>query len=158
MIGPIERFMTEDHARLDALLEVARRPDGDVDRAAFAAFREGLLRHIAMEEKVLLPLARALREGEPLPLARALRRDHGEIAALLVPSPTAAGCDRLVTALARHNPLEEGPGGLYAACDALAGDEADAVVTRLRAQPRVPVAPHYDGPLLARKRAAHGSS
>jgi hypothetical protein len=50
--------------------------------------------------------------------------------------------------LEEHNPLEEGAGGLYETCDALAGDEAVAIVARLRAQPAVPLAKHYDGPLL----------
>lgn len=152
MVGPIEQFMTEDHARLDEVFERACPPDGPIDASAFATFREGLLRHIAMEEKVLLPFAREQRGGEPLAIAPALRRDHGEIAAMLVPSPTSSGCDSLRAALARHNPLEEGPDGLYAMCDALAGAEAEALVARLRAQPRVPVAPHYDGPLLRGRR------
>lgn len=148
MIGPIERFMTEDHVRLDGLLAQASRADGTIEPEPFARFREGLLRHIAMEEKVLLPFARDRRNGDPLEVARALRRDHGLIASLLVPSPSPAGCARLCAVLAQHNPLEEGAGGLYAVCDALAGVDGDAVVARLRAVPRVPVAPHYDGPLL----------
>lgn len=105
-----------------------------------------------MEEKTLLPYAKAKRGGDPLPIAAALRKDHGEIAALLVPSPTPAICAQLREALARHNPLEEGANGLYAQCDALAGEEAEQVVGRLRAQPAVPMAPHYDGPLLNRRR------
>ncbi|HVH41186.1 MAG TPA: hemerythrin domain-containing protein [Labilithrix sp.] len=152
MIGAIEAFMTADHARLDRLLERAERKDGTIDLAAYAVFREGLLRHIAMEEKVLLPFARAKRSGTPLPIARALRQDHGRIAKLLVPTPDSALCAELRLLLAKHNELEEGPRGLYATCDALAGDEAGAVVERLGAQPAVPVAPHYDGPLLQRSR------
>ena len=143
-VGPIEAFMTEDHVRLDALLEAAT--SGAIDPEAFAAFREGMLRHIAMEEKVLVPLVR----GTDWPHARTLRVDHGAIAKMLVPTPTLTSCDELRALLARHNPLEEGPRGLYAVCDAAVPDSA-AVVERLRAMPRVPVAPHYDGPLL-RKR------
>lgn len=155
MIGPIERFMTADHVRLDALLRDAERSDGTIDTAVYAELREGLLRHVGMEEKVLLPFARAKRNGAPLPVAKALRLDHGRIAKLLVPTPDRALCDALRAVLAEHNPLEEGAGGLYAICDALAGsseDGAEAVVCRLRAQPVVPVAKHYDGPLLARGR------
>ena len=105
-----------------------------------------------MEEKVLLPFARERRGGEPLALAQALRRDHGQIAKLLVPTPDRVICCALRALLAAHNDLEEGDDGLYAICDALAGDEAAAVVLRLRAQPEVPVAKHYDGPLLRRVR------
>ena len=144
--GPIERFLTADHARLDALLARAYPGDGTLDLEAFAEFRRGLLRHIAMEEKVLLRFAREQRGGQPLPVAEALRRDHGEIARLLVPVPTPEGCATLLEVLGRHNGIEEGPSGLYATCDALAGHEADAVVARLRAQPEVPVAPYQVGP------------
>jgi hypothetical protein len=150
MPGAIEIFMTADHVRLDELLARADRADGAIDAEVYARFRQGLLRHIAMEEKVLLPFARANR-GEPLAIAKALRSDHGELASLLVPSPTRALCDRLRAKLAEHNALEEGEGGLYAQCDALAGSDAEGVVARLRAQPNVPTAPHYDGPLLERR-------
>jgi hypothetical protein len=149
MPGPIEIFMTADHVRLDGLLARADRDDG-IHAGAYAEFRKGLLRHIAMEEKVLLPFARA-KAGAPLAMARALRADHGQIASLLVPTPTRAICERLRARLVQHNALEEGEHGLYAACDALAGAEAAQVVTRLREQPEVPVAPHYDGPLLDRR-------
>jgi len=148
MIGHVEAFMTEDHARLDALLERSERDDGTIDDDAYSRFREGLLRHIAMEEKVLLPFARTKRAGEPLPVARALRVDHGHIAKLLVPTPSASLCEELRILLGKHNPLEEGADGLYATCDLLAGGEAEALVERLRAVPSVPVAKHYDGPLL----------
>lgn len=152
MAGPIETFLTDDHAHLDALLARAERADGTIDAEVYAELRQGLLRHIAMEEKVLLPFAKAKRGGEPLPIAATLRKDHGEMAALMVPSPTPAICARLRAVLARHNPLEEGAQGMYAQCDALAGEEAEQVMTRLKAQPRVPVAPHYDGPLLKNRR------
>ncbi len=148
MIGAIEELMTADHVRLDSLLRRAERKDGTIDAGTYAAFRGGLLRHIAMEEKVLIPFARAQRQGEPLAVARALREDHALIAKMLVPTPDRALCDTLRTLLARHNALEEGRAGLYAACDALAGDGAGEIVERLRAQPAVPLARHYDGPLL----------
>jgi hypothetical protein len=145
-VGAVERFMVEDHARIDRLLEAATRVE-PVDELAYTRFRHDLLRHIAMEEKVLLPYAREKRGGTPLPVAAALRADHGEIALLLVRSPTRHIVEALRETLGRHNPLEEGPDGLYAACDALAGDEAELVVARLREQPKVPLAKYYDGPL-----------
>jgi hypothetical protein len=144
--GPIELFMTEDHARLDRLLRASLRPDGSVAFGPYSQFRHDLLRHIAMEEKVLLRFAREKRGGEPLPIARQLRAEHGQIAKLLVPTPTAAIIEDLLELLDWHNALEEGPGALYACCDALARSDAFAVVDQLRALPSVPVAPHYDGP------------
>ena len=57
MTGPIGDLLGRDHARLDELL--ARATAGEaIDLEAYRAFRAGLLRHIAMEEKVLLPDAR----------------------------------------------------------------------------------------------------
>ena len=150
MPGPIELFLTADHAAIDALVAKAEREDGSVDAEVYARFRQGLLRHIAMEEKVLLPYAKASRGGEPLPISSALRKDHGEIAPLLVLSPTPAICGHLRSVLARHNPLEEGLSGLYAIYDELADDEAAQVVERLKAQPPVPISPHYDGPLVSK--------
>ena len=149
-VGPIERFMVEEHVRIDGLLEAATRVE-PIDELAYARFRHELLRHIAMEEKVLLPFARDRQGGVPLPIAAALRADHGVIAKLLVRSPTRAIVDALLEALARHNPLEEGEEGLYAVCDALAGDDAAAVVARLRDQPSVPLAKYYDGPSHRRR-------
>lgn len=150
MPGPIFRFLSADHARLDALLTRAVAGPGAVDLAAFGAFREGLLRHIALEEKILLPAARAARGGEPVPQARRLRVDHGAIAALLVPTPTPAIASEIRKILGPHNGVEEGEGGLYEACDALLAAEAEAVVERMRAYPPVKVARYHDGPRVCR--------
>ena len=147
-VGPIEMFMVADHVRLDRLLARAMATD-PVDADAFEEFREGLLRHIGMEEKVLGPLLRE-RVGD-WPPAAGLRRDHGQLAKLLVPTPTKDGCAAICELLARHNPLEEGPAGLYARCDAAAQVDGAAVVARLAAQPRVPLAAHYDGPLIKKR-------
>jgi hypothetical protein len=145
-IGAIERFMVEDHVGIDGWVARCERPDGSVDLEIYERLRQALLRHIGMEERILLPYARAKRGGEPLDLARRLHADHGEIAKLLVRSPNEAVLGALRELLARHNPLEEGPEGIYAACDRLAGDGAQSVVDRLRAQPEVPLAKYYDGP------------
>lgn len=146
MPGAIHTFLADDHARLDALLRRAVSDPGVIDRDAYEQFRAGLLRHIAMEEKVLLPEARRRRHGEALPIAKQLRADHAAFAALLVPTPTRAILTAIRELLDGHNPLEEGPAGVYETCDELAGAEADALLGRLRAVPEVPVAPHFDGP------------
>jgi hypothetical protein len=155
-VGPIERFMVEDHVRIDRRLRETAAPESididGIDKPAYSRFRHDLLRHIAMEEKVLLPYARDKRGGTSLPIAAELRSDHGQIAKLLVGSPTPLIVDTLREVLGRHNALEEGPEGLYAVCDALAADEdeGELVVARLRRQPAVPLAKYYDGPLHRR--------
>jgi hypothetical protein len=143
--GALYELLQQDHARLDELL---RRADAGpaIDADSFAAFRGGLLRHIAIEEKVVLPEARRLRGGEPLAIARQLRADHAALAALLVPSPTRDIIATVRKVLSEHNPLEEGPGGVYDACEALAGAELDALVVRARAVPEVRLARYFDGP------------
>ena len=144
--GPIYHMMAQDHAYLDQLLDRACAGPGRMDPAPYDGFRRGLLKHIGMEEKILLPAMQRLNGGEPLPIAARLRLDHGAIAALLVPSPSPAIVAALKTILATHNELEEGAGGLYEICDRVAEGEADDIVKQLRHAPEVPAAPHNDGP------------
>jgi hypothetical protein len=146
MQGPLFRFLTDDHARLSRLLQQAEADPEKIDYPAYAEFRAGLLKHIAMEEKILLPAARRLRGGEPLPIAEKLRRDHSALAALLVPTPTHPIIAKIRAVLSAHNPVEEGPGGVYEVCESLATGEAESLLARMRAAPDVKLAPHVDGP------------
>lgn len=146
MAGPIYRFLADDHLRLAGLLRQTVARPGEIDRDAYAGFRAGLLKHIAMEEKILLPAAQRARRGEPLPVAARLRLDHGALAALLVPTPTPEIIATIRRILGAHNAIEEGPGGLYESCERLLGAEIDEVLAQLRAAREVAMAPHVDGP------------
>ena len=146
MRGPLFRFLADDHVGLAGLLQRAVADPEKVDYGAYAEFRAGLLKHIAMEEKILLPAARRLRGGEALPIADKLRRDHGALAALLVPTPTPAIMATLRAILDTHNSIEEGPGGVYEVCEKLAGDEAESLVAEMRRMSDLKLAPHVDGP------------
>jgi hemerythrin superfamily protein len=146
--GPIGRWLSDDHARLEHLLDQATKDPNQLDADIYAEFRKGLLRHIGMEEKILLPAAHRVRDGEPLPVAAQLRLDHAAIAALLVPTPTPTIVAALRAILARHNGLEEGAEGVYTRCERLAGNDAEALLDELRATPEEPVAPHDDGPRI----------
>lgn len=150
MPGPISQFLAEDHARMDALLAKAVAGPGGVDLGEFSAFRAELLRHIALEEKILLPAAMTARGGQPLPQARRLRVDHGAIAALLVPTPTPEIAGEIRKILGPHNEVEEGEGGVYELCDALLSADAPALLERMRASPPVKVARYQDGPRVCR--------
>jgi hypothetical protein len=143
--GPIHRLLSDDHRRLDALLDRATADPEKTDHSAYAEFRAGLLKHIGMEEKILLPAVQRRCGGKPLPVAAALRLQHGAIAALLVPTPTPDIIGTLRHVLGGHNPLEEGPGGLYETCDEAVANEVEGLLTALRAAPEVPVASHVDG-------------
>ena len=146
--GPVAKFLTADHARLDALLQRADAEPSTIDPAAYAEFRAGLLKHIGMEEKLLLPAAQRARGGEPLPTAAKLRLDHGALAALLVPTPTPAITGAIRTIPTAHNAVEEGPGGVYEVCEQFVSSEADTLLARLRAAPDVRMNPHVDSPLV----------
>ena len=62
--GPVTQYLAADHARLDALLARAVRAPGAFDLDAFGEFRAGLLRHIALEEKILFRAVREAGAGE----------------------------------------------------------------------------------------------
>jgi hypothetical protein len=148
MPGKIYCYLADDHRRLDAPLERAMSDPENIDASAYAQFRAGLLRHIGMEEKVLLPAAQKLRGGEPLPVAAKLRLDHGALAALLVPTPTAPLVAAIRTILKAHNPIEEDPGGIYDQCEDLAGAEADQILRHLQNYSEVKVVQHVDSPFV----------
>ena len=146
--GPITDFLVKDHGRLEALLQAAVAQAGSVDQGLYDQFRAGLLRHIGMEEQILLPAAQRMRGGEPLSIAAKLRLDHGAIASLLMPPPTAAVIAKIRAVLDVHNKIEEGPGGLYETCDELAGSEAAQLLAKLQAAPELAVLPCSDSPAV----------
>jgi hypothetical protein len=80
----IRSLLERDHQRLDQLLARASGDLDNIDMEAFGEFRRGLLKHIGMEEKILLPDIQQLRGGEPLPIAARLRLITATVAALLI--------------------------------------------------------------------------
>jgi len=147
MHGPIHRYLAADHERIEAHLARAVADLEHIDLDEFHRFRVGILRHIGIEEKALLPTAKKLRGGDPLPVARQLRLDHSALATLLVPTPTHAIVAEIRRVLTSHNPLEEDDGGMYDEVDRLLPTaEAQALLERLRATPEPAVAPYFDEP------------
>lgn len=146
-VGAIIDYLEADHRRLARLLDLALAPGSRIEPAPYVEFRAGLLRHIAMEEKVLLPVARRLRNGEALPAAAQLKRDHAALASLLVPPPTADMLGTVSEILEEHNLLEEGPSGVYAECEIAFGESVHEVLEQLRAVTPPRLAPNYDTPL-----------
>lgn len=146
--GSITGFLTEDHRRLDALLQSAAADTGVMDLSAYQQFRAGLLRHIGMEEKILLPAVQRSLGGAPFAVAAKLRLDHGAIATLLMPTPTASIIAMIRGILAGHNVIEEGPDGLYETCDRLPAAEVEQLLAGLQAAPEVNVMPYSDSPAV----------
>lgn len=122
MASPATRLLLSEHHEHQVKLATCLLPGGGVDLRRFDEFRHGLLRHIAIEEKLLMPaLARAL-GASPL-FQNGLRKDHAGIAALCVPTPTREWVSDLKDLLAHHHRVEEAPSGFYALVDRhLGGD------------------------------------
>jgi hypothetical protein len=149
MAAELHEFLSRDHERLDALLAACLRGrdiEAEAYDRAYDGFRRGLLRHIAIEERVLFPLLRARRGSTPL--EEQLHRDHAALAALLVPPPSDAGLRQIAAILQPHDVLEERLEGLYEIIEDLAGDELTTLMDRVHAIPDVRVAPNTDTPIV----------
>lgn len=146
--GLIGTFLARDHRRLDELLRAAGAAPDRIDSDVYDHFRAGLLRHIGMEEKLLWPALQRWRGGEPLPVAAKLRLDHGALATLLMPTPTAQILATIRRILSAHNHIEEGHDGLYALCDRLPETEIQQLWDSLQIAPTVSVMRHSDSPAV----------
>jgi len=145
MPGTVHKFFTDDHRRLESLLNRSFRTDGTIDEAVYSEFRAGLLKHIALEEKILIPPLSTL-QSSPYPLAAQLRLEHGAIAALLVLSPSMTIKNVLLGIFQHHNPHEESENGLYADCDCLPARIPETIMEKVKAYPEVPVMPYNNSP------------
>lgn len=109
----IYQCLSDDHDRLNGLLQQAVAKPGAIDMKLYAEFRKGLFRHIAMEEKIVVPTIARLQGGRQAAMAERLPLDHGAFVALLVPPPTPSIVLTLRSILEVHNVFEEQEGGLY---------------------------------------------
>jgi hypothetical protein len=155
MAQRVFEYLAGDHDRLEALLARATAVPEKTEIEAYEEFRRGLLRHISIEEKILLPAIARLQGGKPSPVAERLRSDHGALAALLVPPPSPPVIRTLLTILGLHNALEESGEGVYRRLDTLAGEAAEEIVRQMTAAPGVRTMPHNSRPevLEATRRA-----
>jgi hypothetical protein len=143
MHGALNKFFTEDHRRLESLLEQAFIQSDHVDEVAYIKFRTGLLKHIGQEEKILIPALNKIHENQLYPPAAKLRLEHGAIAALLVLPPSAKIKNVLLGILQHHNVREESEKGLYTDCDCLLVDAVETMLDKVHHYPDVPVM-HYN--------------
>jgi hypothetical protein len=144
--GVLFKYLSDDHDRLDALLNRAVAKPGVIDMEPYAEFRKGILRHISMEEKIVLPAIAKWQGGKKAAIAERLRLDHGAIVSLLVPPPTPSIVLTLKHIFEVHNPLEEQEGGLYELFETLARPDTERILGELKAAPAVPVLPHNEKP------------
>jgi hypothetical protein len=144
----IYEVMAMEHLRLEGLLDLMQSRDQETNAETYQIFRETLLRHIRIEERILLPMAQQCSDGRPLALAARLRLDHGALAAMMMlpPAPRVLAAVRAV--LKVHNPLEDGPGGVYERCDELVGPGRQELLLEIQNVPKVPVSPYIDSPAV----------
>ena len=116
----VTEYLAGDHARLGESFDRAIA-GAALELAPYETFRAGLLRHIAIEEKLLFPAVKPAADAALLARMAALHADHARIGMLLAVYPTAERCRELAALLERHDADEEGPTGVYAACEAALG-------------------------------------
>ncbi len=143
MMG-ISEYLSDDHERLDSLLSRAAEAEHYIDLDSYADFRKGLLRHIGIEEKIVLPGIARFQNGEQAGVAQQIRLDHGALVALLVPPPTHGIISTIRLILKSHNAVEESEDGVYHFIDELAGEESYALLEKMESYPDVPVLPHKE--------------
>lgn len=155
MTKQLFEYLAHDHDRLDRLLQQSAAKSGVIDRRPYEEFRKGLLRHIGIEERIVMPSIARLQNGKQAAIAERLRLDHGALAALLVPPPTPSIVATLRAILHGHNALEEQEGGLYLLLNQLARDEEEVLLERMKSTPEVPVMSYNEKPsvLEATQRA-----
>lgn len=155
MNKPLYQFFTEDHRRLDAILEKAIADPEEIQMDYYQQFRMGLLTHIKMEEKTLFPAAQKANGGEQIPLAAKLRLEHGAITSLMVVEPTPEVVKVIRYVLEQHDTAEEEPGGMYDICERLTHDQTQSLLNELAKVTEVPLNPINPKPyaLEAAKRS-----
>jgi hypothetical protein len=130
------RAMESDHRRIEESLSRALKGP-TLDEGCYREFREVLLRHIGIEERVLLCGLKAARID--FAQAKAIHREHAAMGALLAAVPDTSLARELERLLVGHIDLEESPEGLFALCRS--GLSAQVLVVEAHAYPAVKPAP-----------------
>jgi hypothetical protein len=147
MHGVIHKYFTDDHRRLEVLMNQATMTPDEYEMTAYGQFRRGLLKHIKMEETIIFPALEKSRSGVYSERIAKLRLDHGALTALMVPPPSPTIVNALRFILAAHNQLEEESKGLYDLCDEYVQD-AERMLLKIEQIPDVPVLPHKTEPFI----------
>jgi len=140
----ITNYLEQDHRRIEDILRRATSSSERIDPALYSEFRGALLRHIGMEEKILFPAIRTATGGSSLPGVEQLHLDHGALAALLVPTPTPAILNAILTILRGHNVIEEGEEGIYRKFERLPDIDGPGILEKLKGAPAAPLNPHVN--------------
>ena len=147
MNKPLHTFFTNDHHRLEALLEKATEQPETINMEYYHKFRTGLLRHIKMEEKTLFPASIKMNKKVMQNLIPRFKLEHGALTALLVPPPTHSIINAIRHVLEKHHFAEEENGGLYDVCEALTQGQTEELLAVLEKVEEVPVHPPNPAPI-----------
>ncbi len=147
MKNDIYKYFADDHRRLEELLNRSFPGSDGIDEESYSDFRSGLLKHIALEEKILFPSILKFQNGKQHKYAAQLRLEHGAFAALLVHSPAKLINQVFLAIIPNHNKLEEGADGIYLACDTLPGEWINEMFLKINEYPAVPAMPYNDSQL-----------
>lgn len=147
MSKSLHQFFTEDHHRIEGLLNKATKNVDAIDRDYYHQFRTQLLRHIKMEEKILFPAAKKANPEVTKELLPQYRLEHGALTALMVPPPTPSLIKVIRYLLDIHDLAEEEPGGLYDICEHLTKGQTEELLNQLHATTEVPVHPPNPAPI-----------
>ncbi|MBL0309663.1 MAG: hemerythrin domain-containing protein [Bacteroidetes bacterium] len=147
MNKPLYQFFAEDHHRIDQLLYKMTEQPNEIEMNYYHQFRNRLLRHIKMEEKILFPAAKRADQTLMQELIPRYRLEHGALTALMVPPPTTSIIGVVRYLLERHNLAEEEPGGLYEICEALTHDQTQELLDQLIVTEEVPLHPPNPAPI-----------
>ncbi|MCU0701650.1 MAG: hemerythrin domain-containing protein [Myxococcaceae bacterium] len=143
-MGRISAVLTAMHDELRRDLDACLLAEGGVDVERFDTYRHALLRHISLEEQVLMPALIAAR-GRPPDFRNGLRKDHAGIAALCVPMPEREWLENLKDLLDEHYRIEEEPGGFLDQCDEALAARAETVLAAIARHPTPALAPFKRG-------------
>lgn len=141
MNKPIYDFFTNDHRRIDQLLEDSIENKKVTNFDLYHQFRVGLLTHIKMEEKILFKAAQEANGGQPVPIAAQLRLEHGALTALMTVYPDEKVINAVRHILEVHDEREEKPGGMYDICEQLTEHRTEEILEELANVTEVPVHP-----------------
>lgn len=137
--------LEQEHLRLTSQLEACHGPLGVTHPEAFEAFRRALVRHIAIEEKVLAPALRARLGAAVDGALKDLKQDHMALVTLVVPEPCDEWFEDLREFLVHHFAVEEAEGGLHALALAHLADAQAELAEAVRLLPAVRLDPPCAG-------------
>ena len=138
-------YFGHDHQRLGMLLAAAMDSSTGYDEQAFEIFRRALVRHVAIEERVLAPALEA-RLGDGFAAARRkLRQDHRALVTLVIPRPCREWLEDLRELLAHHFEVEEREGGLHELAERFLTPDAPKLIAAARGLPEVELGPPCEG-------------